>query len=254
MQPEIDKITLVIPCLNEGDCLRRLLPEVLGTLNTRLEKVIVVDDGSSDETPGYLARLSCFEPRLLVLTHPATLGQSSAIRTGVRAANTRWVATLDGDGQNPPDQILALITAFMALSSGQRRIGLAQGERAERRDDPSRRWASGFANMLRASILGDGIRDSACGLKLFRRDAYLELPYFEHIHRFMPAMMMREGWDVLVVPVTHRPRIAGTSRYSNLRRALVGVIDLAGAAWLIRRRGRIVPSGQTRLAPRAGSQ
>lgn len=245
MSPSIEPITLVIPCLNEAECLKPLLEEVFRTLGARLAEVIVVDDGSTDATPDILAEVARAEPRLVAVTHAAPAGQSSAIRTGVRLAETEWIATLDADGQNPPDQVLALIAALDAADAGWSHIGLAQGERLDRRDGSSRRWASTLANRIRAATLGDGVRDSACGLKLFRRRAFLDLPFFDHIHRFLPAMMRREGWGVLVAPVAHRPRIAGRSHYSNLQRALVGLVDLAGAAWLQRRRGRTAPPGQT---------
>lgn len=246
MSPSIDLITLVIPSLNEAESLDLLLAEVFRVLGPLLAEVIVVDDGSTDGTGALLAAIAGEEPRLIALRHAATAGQSSAVRTGVRAAETPWVATLDADGQNPPDQLRALIAARDGMSAGRGRVGLIQGERTERRDGSGRRWASRLANRIRAAALGDGVRDSACGLKLFQRRAYLDLPYFEHIHRFLPAMMRREGWDVLVVPVAHRPRAAGRSHYSNLGRALVGIVDLVGAAWLLRRRSRTVPPGRTR--------
>lgn len=245
MAPSIEPISLIIPCLDEAGSIPALLDEVFRTLGDCLAEVIVVDDGSTDSTPDLLATLARSEPRLIVLTHDAPAGQSSAVRTGVRAAETTWVATLDGDGQNPPDQIAALIAALDAAGAAARRIGLVQGERRARRDASSRKWSSSIANRIRAAALGDGVSDSACGLKLFRRRAYLELPYFEHLHRFLPAMMQREGWNVLVVPVEHRARIAGRSHYSNLQRAFVGLIDLAGAVWLQRRRSRTLPPGRT---------
>lgn len=248
MPPPSEPVTLVIPSLNEADNLGPLLAEVFRALDGRLAEVIVVDDGSTDATPDVLGALAQDEPRLVVLRHPAPAGQSSAIRSGVRIAETDWIATLDADGQNPPDQVLTLLAARDAMPDA-RRIGLVQGERRERQDASSRRWASTFANNLRASVLGDGVRDSACGLKLFQRRAYLELPFFDHIHRFLPAMMRREGWDVLVAPVEHRPRLSGRSHYSNLQRALVGLVDLAGAAWLQRRRSPTVPVGRTLPAP-----
>ena len=169
------------------------------------------------------------------IRNEAPRGQSGAIRQGVRQARGRLIVTLDGDGQNPPDQIPRLLAPFAAV--GTERLGLIQGERVGRRDTAARRWASRGANRLRRALLRDGVRDSACGLRVFRREAYLDLPWFDHIHRFLPAMMLREGWDVACVPVTHRPRIVGRSKYSNLSRALVGGPDLLGAAWLVRRAG-----------------
>ena len=240
-----DPISLVIPCRNEAESITALLDEVFRIPGRWLAEVIVVDDGSTDATPTLLAERAEVEPRLLVLTHARAAGQSSAVRTGIRAADCAWVATIDADGQNPPDQLPALIAAAAAALIAGRRLGLVQGERAVREDTSSRRWASRAANAARAAVLGDGVRDSACGLKLFRRQAYLDLPYFEHIHRFLPAMMQREGWDVVVVPVAHRPRQAGRSHYSNLARALVGLVDLAGAAWLLRRRSTVLPAGGT---------
>lgn len=241
----VEPISLVIPCRNEAGCIGSLLEEVFGLLGPRLIEVIVVDDGSTDATPELLAGLSRLEPRLMVLTHAVPAGQSSAVRTGVRAAESHWVATLDADGQNPPDQMFALMAALDSDGAIPRRVGLVQGERRHRRDNSGRRWGSAIANRLRSWALDDGVRDSACGLKLFRRRAFLDMPYFEHVHRFMPAMMRREGWDVLVVPVQHRLRIAGQSHYSNLQRAAVGLVDLAGAAWLLRRRSQVAPLGQT---------
>ncbi|MBP7002763.1 glycosyltransferase family 2 protein [Amaricoccus sp.] len=238
-----ETISVVIPVLDEAEGLERVLGEVLAALGDTAAEVIVVDDGSTDATPGLLADLAARERRLRVLTHARPAGQSSAIRTGVRAARCSWVATLDGDGQNPPDQILVLLEALHAAPSS--RVGLVQGERRQRRDRSSRRWGSRAANAIRATVLGDGVRDSACGLKVFRRSAFLELPYFEHMHRFVPALMRREGWDVVLVPVEHRPRLAGRSHYSNLRRALVGIVDLAGVAWLLRRRTHTVVPGRT---------
>lgn len=247
--PTTDAISVVIPCRDEAGSIEPLLAETLRALGDRAAELIVVDDGSCDATPALLASVATAERRLRVLTHPAPAGQSSAVRTGVRASRAGWIGTLDADGQNPPDQLLALLAALSARPDG--RIGLVQGERRARRDGPGKRLASHLANAVRTRALGDGVRDSACGLKLFRRSAFLELPWFEHVHRFMPAMMLREGWDVLAVPVEHRSRRAGVSHYTNLQRGLVGIVDLAGAAWLQRRRSRVVPPGRTLREPAA---
>jgi dolichol-phosphate mannosyltransferase len=226
-------VSVVVPVHDEAGAIGALVTEIATALAGLEFEIIIVDDGSTDATPAILTGLAMAEPALRVLTHPHRAGQSSAIRTGVRAARHEWIATLDGDGQNPPDQIPRLLDA---LRSGRtERVGLVQGQRAERRDSISRQLGSAIANAIRAAALGDGVRDSGCGLRLFRRDAFLDLPFFDHIHRFLPAMMRREGWEIRLVAVEHRPRTSGRSKYSNLQRALVGLVDLAGAAWLIRR-------------------
>lgn len=229
----VQAISVVVPAHDEAGAIAPLVAEIAAALEGRDFEILVVDDASSDATPAILAGLAAREPALRVLTHARRAGQSTAIRTGVRAARHAWIATLDGDGQNPPDQIPHLIAAL--VEPGAARVGLVQGQRAARRDSFAKRFGSRIANAIRGALLRDGVRDSGCGLKLFRRDAYLDLPFFDHIHRFMPAMMRREGWEVRVVDVTHRPRASGRSKYTNLQRALVGIVDLAGAAWLIRR-------------------
>ena len=168
-----------------------------------------------------------------MICHDRSCGQSAAIRSGVWAARGALIVTLDADGQNPPDNIPALLAPFTGDDTA---LGLVQGQRVDRRDRPSRRLASAAANRIRNALLRDGVRDSGCGLKAFPRMVYLALPYFDHIHRFMPAMVAREGLRVQTVPVTHAPRAFGRSKYGNLRRAAVGVVDLLGTAWLIRRR------------------
>lgn len=228
-----DALSIVVPIFNEAGAAAELIDEIAAALDGVAFEIIAVDDGSTDASPAVLAQLAAADPRVRVVTHPERAGQSSAIRSGVRAARHAWIATLDGDGQNPPDQIPRLLAALR--TGDHRRVGLVQGQRAIRRDGAWKRLGSSVANAIRSAALRDGVRDSGCGLKLFRRSAYLELPYFEHIHRFMPAMMLREGWEVRLVDVTHRPRASGQSKYSNMQRALVGIVDLAGAAWLIRR-------------------
>ncbi len=236
MPYDIPEISIVIPVHDEAAAIPVLLDEIGATMEGYDFEVIVVDDGSRDGTAEILRVLEVRMPWLRCLTHPRARGQSTAIRTGVRAARAPLVVTLDGDGQNPPDQIPLLLAPFGTDADG--RLGLVQGQRVERQDSLAKRLASRFANRLRAALLRDGVRDSGCGLKAFRREAYLELPFFDHIHRFMPAMMLREGWRVETVPVTHRPRQSGRSKYSNLARGLVGIPDLLGAAWLIQRSGR----------------
>lgn len=228
-------LSVVIPCHNEEEAIVPLIRETLEALRGLNVEVIVVDDGSADETPARVLGVAVLDPRVRLIRHDICCGQSAALRSGIRAAQNDWIATLDGDGQNPPDQILALIARADGADAGQ--VGLVQGQRQHRRDTPSRRIASRVANGIRNAVLQDGVADSGCGLKLFRREAWLAMPFFDHIHRFTPAMMRREGWQVLVTPVAHRPRHSGRSKYSNLQRGLVGVVDLIGAAWLIRRSG-----------------
>lgn len=228
-------ISIVIPARDEIVALGPLLDEIARALAGHVFEVIVVDDGSTDGTSQALAALQVRHPWLCALRNDISCGQSASIRRGVRVACGELIVTLDGDGQNPPDQIPALLAPFAQAASAS--LGLVQGERVGRRDTAAKRWASRAANAIRGKLLHDGVRDSGCGLKAFRREAYLDLPWFNHIHRFMPAMMLREGWRVETVPVSHRGRQGGVSKYGVLTRALVGIPDLLGAAWLIRRAG-----------------
>lgn len=239
-------ISVVIPVKDESAAITVLIGEIMAALAGRAFEIVVVDDGSGDGTEGILQALETENPALRHLRHPRSRGQSTAIRSGVRAARAPLIVTLDGDGQNPPDQIPLLLAPFEGAAPG---LGLVQGQRAVRRDNLGKRLASRLANLLRGAMLKDGVRDSGCGLKAFRRDAYMDLPFFDHIHRFMPAMMLREGWQVQTVDVAHRARHGGRSKYSNLRRALVGIPDLLGVAWLIRRSGRHGPAADPAEPP-----
>ena len=227
-------ISVLIPARDEKTAIGPLVEEIVAVLAGRDAEVIVVDDGSSDGTRDVLRGLAARHASVRWLGNERSVGQSASIRQAAREARGALLVTLDGDGQNPPDQIPLLLMPFETGDAG---LGLVQGQRQRRQDTAAKRYGSKFANWLRGSLLKDGVRDSGCGLKAFRREAYLDLPWFDHIHRFMPAMMLREGWRVEVVDVTHRGRIGGASKYNNLRRALVGIPDLLGAAWLIRRRG-----------------
>ena len=249
----MDKTTsIVIPARDEAEAIGPLVEEAGRVMESHAFEVIVVDDGSQDGTDAVLSALAARLDWLRPLRNPSSLGQSAAIRRGVRAARGQVIVTLDGDGQNPPDQIPVVLAPLRADGAGE--IGLVQGQRKARRDSLAKRMGSRIANAIRQALLRDGVRDSGCGLKAFRRDAYLDLPWFDHVHRFMPAMMLREGWKVATVDVAHRRRQGGRSKYNNLQRALVGVSDLLGAAWLTRRARALPrpPSGTAHAAPPDG--
>lgn len=240
MKKSID-ISVVVPALDEEEAIGRLVAEIGQAMQGHAFELIVIDDGSRDATADRLRDLANRFDWLRPVHHAVSVGQSGAIRHGVRLARGPVIVTLDGDGQNPPDQIPALLTPLLEDVTGT--LGLVQGERQKRSDSAAKRLGSRIANTIRQALLKDGVRDSGCGLKAFRRDAYQDLPWFDHIHRFMPAMMLREGWRVVTVPVAHRSRDGGRSKYNNLQRAMVGVIDLLGAVWLIRR-AKVLPRVQ----------
>lgn len=225
-------LSVLIPAKNEVDNLPSLLAEIRTALANERYEVLVVDDGSSDQTLAMLQRLKNegFQ-QLRILRHERSLGQSTSIWHAAQAARGRWLATLDGDGQNDP----ADIPGMLALVRGNEGVKLVAGHRVNRRDTASKRWASRFANGLRSRLLKDATPDTGCGLKLIERAAFVGLPYFDHMHRFIPALILRHNGRMLVHPVNHRPRHAGISKYGNLDRALVGILDLFGVWWLIRR-------------------
>jgi dolichol-phosphate mannosyltransferase len=196
--------------------------------------MIFVDDGSTDETASILKKLKSSLPALRVLSHSFRSGQSAAVASGVRAARAPWVATLDGDGQNDPADIPKLIAARDAPEG--RGVQLFMGNRkASRKDTAFRKLQSNVANGVRSSLLGDGTPDTGCGIKLFSRDVFMDLPRFDHMHRFLPALFQRHGARVISVPVSHRPRMRGTSKYGMLNRLWVGIVDIGGVMWLRRR-------------------
>jgi len=230
------ELSVVVPVHNERDNVVPLLSEIAAALRGRIEfEIVYVDDASKDDTLAVLTAAKAEFPELRVLRHLSQSGQSTALRTGIKAARGAWIATLDGDGQNDPADIPKLL-ALRAESAPA--IKLFAGWRVERKDTGSKRWASKFANAIRSRLLHDATPDTGCGIKLFERAAFLDLPYFDHMHRYLPALMQRAGWQVRSVPVNHRPRGSGVSNYNNLNRALVGVADLRGVAWLIRRSKR----------------
>jgi dolichol-phosphate mannosyltransferase len=215
-----------------------LVQEIAAALDGWAYEMIFVDDASKDDTHAKLVALKATYPALRVLANRKNAGQSRAIMSGVLAARAPIIATLDGDGQNPPEELPRLVAPLLA---GDPAIGLVAGQRVKRNDTLSKRLASRFANTLRRWMLNDGTRDTGCGLKAFRRDAFLALPFFNHMHRYLPALFARDGWKVAHVDVSHRARGGGRSNYSNIQRALVGSVDLFGVAWLIRRRKQATP-------------
>ena len=229
-------LSVVVPVFNEQDNVVPLVREIVAALRGRIAfEMVFVDDHSRDGTLAALQALRSEVPELRVLQHAAQSGQSAAIRNGVKAARADWIATLDGDGQNDPADIPKLLAQRDAAAPA---VKLFAGWRVERRDPGSRRWASRWANAIRARMLRDDTPDTGCGIKLFERAAFLELPYFDHMHRYLPALMQRAGWDTVSVPVRHRARTSGVSKYRNLQRAWVGIRDLRGVAWLIARSHR----------------
>ena len=227
-------ISVVVPVKDEAGNVASLAREIAASLKAEpAHEIIFVDDGSSDGTAEKLTALKNEIPHFRPLRHDRNLGQSRGIRTGVRAAKGEIIVTLDGDGQNDPADIPALLETLRA----DLKLGLVSGVRVKRKDSASRRIASRLGNGLRDVMLKDGAADTGCGLKAFYRDAFLDLPYFDHIHRYLIALVQREGWKVAYVPVNHRPRLAGRSKYTNLGRFLVSVHDLLGVRWLQRRYG-----------------
>ncbi len=235
-QDNAPEISVIVPVRNEAGNIEPLIREIAAALAGRSFEIVYVDDGSSDATPAELTRLKGELPFLRSLRHEASCGQSCAVRTGIRHARGRLMVTIDGDGQNDPAYIPALVDALIA---GGAATGLIAGQRLGRKDTGFKRWQSRTANRVRASVLKDGTRDTGCGLKAIRREVYLALPYFDALHRFMPALVKREGFAVGHVDVVDRPRLTGVSNYGFFDRLWVGILDLAGVWWLIRRRKRV---------------
>jgi dolichol-phosphate mannosyltransferase len=255
-------LSIVIPVKNEAGNIAPLVAEIDAALDGKVDyEIVYVDDGSTDATAAELARLRVVNPRLRVVTHARSCGQSAAVRSGVRAARAAWIATLDGDGQNDPADLPSLWQ--IAQGYGDRAAPpepplLIAGHRARRQDSWSKRRASKIANAIRRRMLRDDTPDTGCGLKLFPRALFLDLPYFDHMHRFLPALVLREGGVVRSLPVNHRPRERGASKYGVFDRLWVGITDLFGVMWLRRRKSvpvvigddlRVEPAERRRAAP-----
>jgi dolichol-phosphate mannosyltransferase len=234
----LQRLCVVIPVYNEAESVVALLREVQQCLNARLDyEIIVVDDGSADALSAVLGAELQQNPALplRVIRHLANFGQSTAIRTGVKAARTDWIVTLDGDGQNDPADIPLLLAAQQARERPEN-LWLICGHRHRRQDSWVKRMSSRIANAVRSRALGDQTPDTGCALKLIYRPAFLELPFFDHMHRFLPALVQRAGGQVISVRVSHRPRVNGQSKYGVGNRLWVGIVDLLGVLWLRRRR------------------
>jgi glycosyltransferase involved in cell wall biosynthesis len=228
------ELSIVAPVHNEAGNAAALAREIVRTFEGRSYELIFVDDSSRDETRTELAALRAELPELRILGHRRNAGQSRAVRSGVMAARAPLVATIDGDGQNDPADIPRLV-ARLTRPDAPETLAMVSGRRRNRQDTSGRRLASRLANVVRARLLGDGAEDSGCGVKVFRKDAFLRLPYFDHMHRYMPALMRREGYLVEYLDVNHRPRRAGRSNYSNVGRLMAAMTDLFGVMWLMSR-------------------
>lgn len=229
-------VSAVVPVRNEEGNIASLIAEIAAALGPLGPfEVVYVDDGSADGTPRELARLRREHSWLRHIRHAVSCGQSAAVRTGVRAARAPLIVTLDGDGQNDP----AFLPMLVSPLQRDPRVGLVAGQRLKRRDTGFKKFQSRLANGVRSAVLKDGTRDTGCGLKAFRRDAFLALPYFDGLHRFLPALFKRDGHAIAYVDVVDRPRRSGLSNYGLWDRLWVGILDLAGVWWLIRRRKRV---------------
>ena len=239
------EISVVVPVRNEAGNVAPLVAEIAAALAGRAFEIVYVNDGSTDATEAELRGLMAQYPWLRQIRHEKSCGQSAAIRTGVNLAQGSIVVTIDGDGQNDPAFIPALVAALEAGAPGS---GLIAGQRVGRKATGFKKLQSRVANAVRGAVLKDGTRDTGCGLKAFRRDLFLSLPYFDGLHRFLPALVRREGFAIGYVDVVDRPRRHGTSNYGFFDRLWVGILDLAGVWWLIRRKKQVAKSKEVTLA------
>ena len=230
-------VSVVVPVRNEAGNIAPLIAEIAAALGGRSRfEIVYVNDGSTDSTETELRALMAERPWLRQIKHVSSCGQSAAVRSGVTHARAPVIVTLDGDGQNDPAFIPALLDA---LATGTPRTGLVAGQRVGRKSSGFKKLQSRIANGVRGAVLRDGTRDTGCGLKAFRRDVFLALPYFDGLHRFLPALIRREAFDIGYVDVVDRPRGHGVSNYGMWDRLWVGILDLAGVWWLIRRKKRV---------------
>jgi dolichol-phosphate mannosyltransferase len=228
-------LSVVVPVFNEQENLEPLIEEIAAALDDQLDyEIIYVNDGSTDETLDTLKKLGEIYPRLRILSHAVSCGQSTAVRTGVKAARAAWIATLDGDGQNDPADIMSLYQ-LVEPNEDDPELCMIAGWRKKRQDSALKKVSSRLANGIRSWALRDDTPDTGCGLKLFSRIAFLELPYFDHMHRFLPALILRSGKKVQSVEVNHRPRNLGVSKYGFHNRLWTGIVDMLGVFWLQRR-------------------
>lgn len=226
-------LAVVIPALNEAGNIGDLVRETSNCIPADLlREIVVVDDGSDDATADEIEALLPAMPKLAYVRHARRAGQSAAVRSGVRTASAPVIATMDGDGQNDPHDIPRLLATLLQSEPG---LSLVGGVRQKRRANLSKRLASKFANRIRTAILRDDCPDTGCGIKVFRREMFMDLPYFSGMHRYLPALSHAYGHRAAYVPVNDRPRRAGRSKYTNFGRALLGIHDLIGVSWLIRR-------------------
>ena len=232
MKNNIKKISIVIPVLNEEKNIGSLIDEIIITLNNKIEyEIIVVDDGSTDRTTLNIKEKIKKKASIKLIAHKKNYGQSCSLRTGITHSNYDYIVTLDGDGQNDPSNILDLINHY----NNNTPFFLVIGNRRERNDTFARRVASRFAFFIRRILLNDNIPDTGCALKVFKKKDFLFIPFFNHIHRFLPFLFLTMGGEVVSIDVKHRQRKSGISKYSNFQRALVGIYDLFGVIWLRKR-------------------
>ena len=228
------EISVIVPVYNEAENVARLVDEISIALSGHVFEMVFVNDASTDETAKALTALKAQYSELRVISHRENAGQSRAVRSGVMAAKAAIIATLDGDGQNDPADIPALF-AQLTRKDAPENLHLVGGRRAKRQDSAAKKLGSKIGNGVRRWLLKDKADDTGCGLKVFSREAFLRLPFFDHIHRYIPALMIREGYEIEFADVNHRPRTHGVSKYTNFGRLMVSIADLRGVMWLNRR-------------------